>query len=435
VSTARDFSLPITMTAIDGIVAAVGAIPDAAVVIDAPSCIAFRGERVHGNHDVRSTLSPLDRPRLYSSNLTLTDLSMGLDGGLETFLERAGRTQGVAVVLCTGAAMVSVTGKQFVHILDAFEEKLRPALLEVPSRDLYGDWLDGYDDVMATLAKHLPLDKPEDAPPETDVAIVGYLMDRNEADHTANLHALRGLLGSIGLHTTCVWLSGEPTTSLQEAAKAGTILALPHGRLAAKALARRLGVRVVDAPLPVGLDQTAAFLRKVGAAFGRDRQAEEAIREGERVTLPELALLAPRAIFDRAFALSAEPRALEGMVGALRLMGARPRALFCPVRPKHGAKDLPGRLGMPVRFDPTIQAVRTTLQAQRAGGPLDLVIGDSFMLSGIKDLDLPMLEFGYPSYTTHHLVGMPYLGYTGMLGIAERFGNAVLREEFRRFGG
>ena len=429
----RDYSASMHYTAVDGAIVAVNAIPDCALVIDAPSCSAFKGERVHGNHDCLSTLSLTDRLRFHSSNLTINELAQGIDDELLAAVERAGRVDGISVVLLMASSLVTITGKQYVHIMDEMDDKIEPPIIEIPSRDLYGDWLDGFGDTLASLARELPLTEPEGPRPENRVAVVGYLMDRTEADHLANLAELHRLLSALELETVSVWLSGEPTAGLADAGLAGAIIALPHGKRAARIMSGRTGARLIEAPLPVGLDQTAAFLRSLGAGFGREAQAEAIIKAGEKETLPKLRWIVPRSIMDRNYALFAEPFLLEGVVDTLTLLGARARALFCPTLPTHVPRGWADRFDAPVLFEPTMDAVYETLERLQKQGCLDICIGGTLFLSIVKALNVPLLEFGFPSYYTHHFVGLPYLGYQGFLGLVERFANTMAREEFLRF--
>lgn len=432
---AKDKSYPLYMNALDGVIMAVNVIPDIALVIDAPSCAMFKGERVHGNHDSLSDLSRPDRLRIYSSNQNLHDLAMGLDEGMLTFVERAGRVAGMRAVLITASSVVSVTGKQYVHILDELEQRIDIPIYEVPSRDLYGDWLDGYADTLACLARELPLLKGEGEPSADSVAVVGYLMDRNEADHQANLQELKRLLKALGLDPLSIWLSGSDTTDLSRAGRARRIISLPHGRRAARILARRSGAELVEAPLPVGLDGTARFLECVGTACDREAAAEKCIAQGERETLPKLKWLVPTWFEGRRFVLFAEPWVMQGMLESFKLLGSDASALISPTLPKRRDEFTGDGNETPIIFEPTADRVYGILEDLKSRGEVDLLIGDSLFLDTVKDLDLPFFEFGCPSYYTHHLVALPYLGYAGFLGLAERFVNATAREAFRRFDG
>jgi nitrogenase molybdenum-iron protein alpha/beta subunit len=429
----NDFTPPMVMPFADGVYVAANAIPDSILIVDSPSCATYKAERVHGNHDWHSTLSTPSRPRLFQSNLKITDLSMGIDTGLREVFARALKSGNPSLILLTAISLVSITGKQYAHILDEFIPQTSAPIIEIPSRDLYADWLEGYTDTLARLAQHLPLDDPKSSPEVRDVAVIGYFFDRHEGDHKANLDEIRRILNTLGLNPVSTWLDGGPVESLKKVAQAGTILSLPYGRSAAKRLGRRLNKPIIDLPLPVGFRDTAAFIRLLGEAFGVSKQAEKLIKEGERSVLPKLRYAVPRFFDGIQYALFAEPHLADGVIDTLSMVGAQPSALFCPNRPQHFRRST---FNFPEGLDPIIEPtqgqVHRRLTELKQQGRLNLCIGDTLFISFAKPLGSALLEFGFPSYFTHHLVAMPFMGYSGILGMMERVANTVAQHGFQQ---
>ena len=427
-----DFSPHYAKPFLDGVYLAINAIPDAALIVDAPSCVMGKVERIQGNHDWFSDLVTTGRKRILHSNLNLPELSAGDQKSLFEVIRNASPDSGISAIFLTALSLVTVTGRDLGLVVDEISEELEKSIIEIPSRDLYSDWLDGYSETLLSLAREIP---PPEAPGEASadsVAVIGYLMDRNEADHHANLAEIRRLIESLGLEVSTIWPSGAPLAELAKAANASALISLPYGRKAAKELSKRFDVPHIAAPVPIGFDRTADFLRVIGEALGREKLAEKAVREGEREVLPKLKWVVPRWFVDRGFAIMAEPFALESMVDFLSGLGARAELLFSPTLDIHVPKIRPGDLPKPLVFDPSNETIGSEIRRCALNGELDLCIGDTFFCQIANHVGIPALEYGYPSHFTHRLIGHPTYGYQGVLGIAERWANSIGRGEAGR---
>ena len=168
--------------------------------------------------------------------------------------------------------MCAIVGTDYERILrEALEGSSIPSFIMPRRSAVSGDWLDGYAAVMEAMATGMDLD---DAKPEPKTAaLVGYMMDRNEGDHLGNLREMERIFIALGLGLTTIWLSGRPYADLRDVRRAGKIVSLPYGRRAGKILSRRLGVPVVEAGLPFGLEATRRFVELLGREFGCEAAA------------------------------------------------------------------------------------------------------------------------------------------------------------------
>ena len=144
------------------------------------------------------------------------------------------------------------------------------------------------------------------------VAVVGHLMDRNEGDHLANIAEMQRMLQSLSLETVSVWLSGQDCSDLRRVEEADIIVSLPYGRAAARRLAKRTGARLVETELPFGLPKTVRFMRDVGAAAGKDREAEAFIDAELSRVVPRLKWIIPQYFLNRRTGFMGDPYLLGG---------------------------------------------------------------------------------------------------------------------------
>ena len=382
----------------DGVYLAVNAVPDLALIADGIDCYLSKSERVQPNHDWQSTLHSVPEPRVFVSDCGLEEQAMGDTSKIEETLVRVaqeGRFGGIALV---AQSSIELTDRDYDDILAELAPEIGVPVLDLTQGELTKDWIDGYAATLAELAHRIELpdvtDQPDDA-----VAVVGLLMDRNEGDAWGNLEQLGLLCRGLGLDAVSVWPSGRPCSDLAQVAAASTIVSLPYGREAARVLAERTSSRLVEAPLPVGFDGCAAFLRAIGSALDRDEQAERLISENERRVLPLLRIPTARWFAGRDFAFIGDPYLAEPVCGLLRFLGASPALVLSTAL---GDKSTVDVADVSLRFDFVISY----------GG-----------YEG--EIDAPIVELGYPSYRTHHLLPMPFMGYDGILGLVERLANGL----------
>lgn len=399
---------------------AVNAVCDARILVDGPDCARLKAGFIDGSHDLSSAL--LDSSGLGRVAHTSTDPSVVIgdrEARLADVVRRAAADRGCGVLLFSALPFCAMVGADYDRIL---RSSLRPgsaSVLRLASDSLSGDWLDGYADVLAALARAVPL--PEVSRDPAKVAIVGYLMDRGEEDHLANLRELRRLMAALGLELVSVWPGGEPYARLSEVARAGTILSMPYGREAASILAERLGVPAIEVGIPFGLQGAERWLRAAAEACGRSTQVQGLIDAELGPVISSLERVVPRLVHRRA-ALGADPFLLAGLgelADDLGLDVVAAAAFSRPGRGREGFGQVPGLR------EPLFEPVRADWDRALAAADPDLVVAGSLMLPR-RAAASAAVEFGFPSYHDHALIDRPFLGFRGCLGFVERVLNALL---------
>lgn len=405
-----------------GVYLAVNALRDARLVVDGPTCLFYKGEFIQGSHDWASSLLACDgRHRIWHSDTDVNRASLDNEPRLVTLLEDAGK--GASVVLLSALPFCVVAGTDYARLArQASRRGGRPTVL-VPGRSLEGDWLRGYGDVLCALAEAVPIPK---GPRRKDaVAVVGHMMDRNEADRRGDAAELRRLLRGLGLDPVSVWLSGEGWEELCAAGRAGLVVSLPYGRRAARRLAARLGARLVETDLPLGLEGTRRWLERVGEASGRRARARDLAREEAARAVPALERVVAHALTGRRVAFAGDPHLCEALDGLLREFGASIGSAWLMADGAGLDAAVARRLrGRGAVFQPTRDALEAAWR--EASGSTDLVVANSHALEWLRPAR-PWMELGFPSQFTHCLREDPMLGFTGCLSLVERMANAAAR--------
>jgi nitrogenase molybdenum-iron protein alpha/beta subunit len=421
-----------------GVYLAVNALPDALLIVDGKDCVVQKVAQVQGNHDWTSNLFASDgRHRVITTHAMPEEVWKGRDEPVGRALHYAIARDDCHVVLLTAMRMASITDPAYDMMITAAAEETgtqKPTIL-LPTRSVRDDWLAGYADTLHALAKSLPLAARTRESTGLAVAIVGYLMDRNEEDHGANLRELGRLVEATGAHVVSTWLSGSATDRLAEVGLADVIVSLPYARDAARVLAARTGARLVETGLPMGLGGTSSWLREVGAALGRGPEAEEVIDRELRDAAPKLAWVVPMLLANRAMAFAGDPHLLRGFLSLARELGVRVPFRSIWAADDDSLDDLREDLldDPAVVVDPREGQSRSRFDQIVAERGVQIVIGNSYALADFAP-SIAMYELGFPSFHRHALTDQPFMGYRGCLSLVARLVEAIKMHELTRHG-
>ena len=417
-----------------GVYVAASAIADARLVVDGPFCVVQKAE-MHAAHDPTSTLVGTAGP----GRLVPTDLQGKGPGVLNTLRGR----EGPLVELLTEVAQMPGTGVVLLAAMDLQEAAAAPLeryrrkaaeqggapLVLVDARSLDGDWLDGYARTLDRVAEALPL--PEPQPDPLCVALVGHLMDRNEADQRANLAELARLLGGFGVRLASTWLDGSPAAGLAGVHRAGTVVSLPYARAAARRLAARLGAPLVEADLPLGVVGTCRFVRTVADAVGRRAEAEAFLARELAGLLPELRPLAFRYLAGRSALVNADPHVAAGLAELLAELGIELAGLTVTASPELLDPATVARLQpLSPRYEPPLGPRTSSGQVDDADVDADVLVASTLFPHAPRRAT--WLPFGYPNYLRHPTAPRPFLGLAGARVWVDDLVEACLRSDLAR---
>ena len=406
---------------------ALNAMSDAYFLGDGPDCIRAKGEQIHGRHDLFSTLmSCKGEHRIHYTGLSVFNIAQNLEKEIAAGLERIAARPACGAVFMGSVPMCTIAGTDYERIVrEVFAGAFKPAFVVPPQIGLAGDWLDGYSAVLEVMACGMDLEPA--APGPERVAVVGYMMGRNEGDHRGNIRELERILRALDLEPVSTWLSGGNYESLRAVRRAGTIIAFGHGRKAAGILAERLGVRLIEAELPFGLAATKRFVEDLGLKFGKQAEADAFIRKELGEVVPALEWVVPHAFLGRRFAYAGDPHYAAAFAEMIEDLGGEITGMILMGGGRHLTEVSRASLSARPRavFEPMQNAVeRDWLGVSRR--EVDVLVATTMAVEFIRPRT-SWLEFGYPSDYTHFLKDEPFLGFRGALGFYSRLANEVTR--------
>lgn len=411
-----------------GLFLGANAISDAFVVIDGPDCNFRKTQWVWGKHDWSSTLlDTLGEHRVANTLLTADRVIMDKGDALRERLETIARLGKAKAAFVCSMPHVAIIGTQYDRILRMLQPTVPMPLFEVPSRSLDGDWLDGYADMLTSIAVGMSIEGR--APTKGKVAVIGHLMDRNEEDQRANVLELRRMLGALGLEVASIWLDGGPYADLERAAEAELLVAFPLGRPAAEALAKRTGAKVLACDVPFGAPLSERFVREVGRATGRLDAAETFAAAELARLVPRLEWVIPHVFVGRRAVYWGAPFLFGGFLSMASEVGIETVLLGASAGDRFLSKTLDDEFGPlpPIVLGGTRKAIESTVRSV----DWDLAVTDSVMRPRFEAGDAGVVEVGFPSHFEHALYPRPTLGFEGWMGMLDRMATAVMHRDRR----
>lgn len=431
----EEASLPVNYSYIIGLYLAVNAVPDLFLYVDGPDCVTFKAEFVYGRHDLNSTLLNCAGPDriVRPASLDATSIVHDRTQGIKRLLRETCEAPEAGGVMCVSMPMATITGTQYDSIVRELGPSLSKPVFETPALSLSSDWLDGYAQALKSLAAGLDLDG---APSPSKAAVIGYLMDRNEKDHTANVSQIEDMLRGLSLEPVSVWLSGRPLSHLRRAGSAGVIISLPHAREAARIVAARTGAKLIETGLPFGFGGTMRWLTEIAAALGREEQAAAYAEAELRRALPGVKWLVNKIFLGKRFFFAGDPHMMEPMREFFFELGCRPVAMIAVAQEKH-LTPLPKSLveeGIPCRFNMKPGEI-TELAEEAFRDGCDIVIASDLIrnyLHAGQPGPRASVPFGFANYHRHAFADAPFLGFGGALRFTDTVANEMIRVQTER---
>ena len=423
-----DLSQRLVQTYMLGVFLGANAIRDLYVLVEGPDCIHMKTQYVQGNHDWLSTLTNVSGyHRIANTALHPVHMTASREAPIRDFLMKMAEEEAVPGVVLTSMPMAFITGADYERICDEVHVATGKPIVHVKGKSLSGDWLDGYEEMLVSLARQLDIEGGE--PDPNKVAIVGNLFDRNEGDCTANVRDLRLLLEGLGLEVVSIWLEGKTLEDLHAVKDAGVVISMPYGRRAARWVARRVGAKLIETELPFGLLASERWLRQIADELGRQEQAEAVIDEELSRIIPALEWVLPYFLQNRRWGFVGDPYMARGIKEIGELVGAKISFAAITNQPNH-TRGLADDLGEEIELliYPRQKEMSEWLGRRMRESGVNLLIGHSD--TSVQG-SAATLELGFPSNYRHCLYDRPFLGFKGFLALMDSVVNTMRRQELR----
>lgn len=399
-----DYNKNLNHSYLTGIVLAVNAIDGAGVFLDSPDCAGNLTDLVYHNHDFFSTLvNDYGVNKVLTTEMYLENVGMKRDEIILGKLEEAVQGELFDVLFFSSMPVNTIMGEDYSLIIKKIKNK-KTQIIELPSKSLSHDWLDGYKDLLMSIANGLSFSKNKKV--DNTIGIVGYFMDRREGDHVGNINEIRRYCSELSIDLSAVWLDGSSLNKLRGIEKASLIVAFEGYGDVAIAIAKKTGADYVEVQLPFGLDDTKKFIETIANYFSKSKDANVLIKKETKEISPIISRVVDFALAETSFTYFGDPFwGIAFYRGITSLGGKFDSLIFFSRERKELVTYFNDSDKSIIQFSPNTGNVVIVKS--------DVYIGNSILGNYVDGNKI--VPVGFPSVNKHYFYNHPHLGYKGFV--------------------
>ena len=308
--------MKLTPRFLDGAVLAVNALPGVFAVVDAPRCELERAWIFDSTHDwygrVSGTGTYARDRRIFSPLWKNRTLITGTEDVLRELVHFVAERHPHSPILLYSSFLTLLVNADLQGAAASLASQIENPIICVQRESLEDDWVDGIRRTQEAVFSFLASEQGQMQP-----HVAGFCTFRTEGDETGNLLEIERLWQAADFPRTLWPFSGKPF-DLSPISVSSPRIAFPLG-CPPDGASRPGGTVGVD--LPIGVEQTCDFLRKLGEFFDRSNQVERVIERERRVLRERLAPLVANNLAGKAAVVVADPWSARGLAAALRETG------------------------------------------------------------------------------------------------------------------
>lgn len=415
---------PIIGCALEGVANIAAGVRDVAIVLHSPQGCAATLALGFDNNECDFTQRKVACTRLFES-----DIILGATEKLRDLILKADATYKTRVMFVVGTCSADIIGEDIEGLCRVLQPKVQARLIPILSGGFRGDFYAG---MMLGLDTLLRMVEPYESPKlQRSVNLIAPQASLNPT-WWADLNWVKNTLKEMGVETHCVLPSKVSIEEISLASSATASIALSHdaGLEFARALEKKHSVPAIlsDLPLPIGLRNTANWLRALGEVFDAEAAAEKMIVAGEmRVTdtLRRRALMIVPRYRNARVAISGDASMVTGLLRMVfEDLEMIPEVLLVRSDSRQGRALLERELeALGIRPQIAFGVDGFKIKQALAGRELDAVFGSAWENYLAEELKIKVaFDLMQPTNRTCYC-DKPYWGYDGMLNILEVMAN------------
>jgi light-independent protochlorophyllide reductase B subunit len=415
---------PVVGCALEGVSNIIAGIRDISIVLHSPQGCASTVALGYDNHETDFTQRKLACTRLFE-----TDIIMGATDKLRDLILKADATYKTKVMFVIGTCSADIIGEDIDGLCRQMQPNIGARLIPIHSGGFRGDLYAGMDIGLNTLISFV---EPWNGPklPRT----VNLIAPQASLNPTwwADLKWTESVLSAMGVKTQCVFPREVSIKDLSKASAASANILLTHdmGYAFVREMEDKFDVPTIlhDIPPPIGLKNTARWLRELGEYFDQSEVAEKLIESGETMvtnTLRRRGLMMIPRYRNARVAVSADASMTIGLVRMLfEELEMIPDLLLVRSNSKQARRALEAELdelGIAPRVAFGIDGFKA--KEALAECDLDVVFGSAWEKYLAEELGIKVAcDLLQPTNRTFYR-DSAYFGYKGMINMLEILAN------------
>lgn len=274
---------PMVGCALEGAAGILAGIKDISIVIHSPQGCSSTVAAAYDIHEIDFTKRKVACTRLFE-----TDIVMGASDKLKELIREVDSKFKTRAIFVIGTCAADIIGEDLEGLCRNLQSQINAKLIPLMAGGFRGDSYAGIDLGLNALFPFIK--KQKEKIPNT----VNLIVPQANLNPTwwADLKWVREVLDKIGIKVQAALPHETSLEELENAGLASANILLSHD------VGYKFGLKMKevhdiplilsDIPLPVGLKNTAIWLRAVGKYFGVEAEVETIIKDGENMTIDAL---------------------------------------------------------------------------------------------------------------------------------------------------
>jgi nitrogenase molybdenum-iron protein alpha/beta subunit len=414
---------PVLGCALEGVASIIAGINDVSIVIHSPQGCAATVANAFDTHEIDFTKRKIGCTRLFE-----TDIIMGASEKLENLIKEADNSFGRSVMFVVGTCAADIIGEDIEGICMNIQSEVNAKLIPVVAGGFRGNVYDGIDLGLKALTPQIKKGC------NADIDSVNLIIPQSNINPTwmADLNWISELLKRLEIKIQTVLphdISMDELCSFGEA-KANILLSHDAGHNFVKRMQEKESIPLIlgDIPLPVGLKNTARWIRALATYFNKEEKAEEIIKAGEEKVADVLrrrALMIIPRYRNLRVAVSADATFGAGLLRMLFEELEMIPELVLIRSDNHKARKVVEREIMSLGISPKVAFNVDGYQIRKAleDSGVDAVIGSSWEKYIAEEIGVKIAFDLFAPTNRDVYLDKSYMGYEGMLNMLEIMGN------------
>ncbi|EKQ52380.1 MULTISPECIES: nitrogenase component 1 [unclassified Clostridium] len=414
---------PLIGCALEGVSSVIAGIKDVSIVIHSPQGCSSTVASAFDSHEVDFTKRKVGCTRLFES-----DIILGASEKLTNLIKDADNTFNTKVMFVVGTCAADIIGEDIKGLCDSLQSEIKSKLIPVFAGGFRGNAYDGIDIGLKELLNFI--EKSEDKIANT----VNIIAPQGSINPTwwADLNWLKSSLDFLGIRVQTIIPYDISLEDLKDASKASANILLSQdvGYKFCKKMEEEFNVPLIlnDIPLPIGLENTARWLRELGKYFKVEKRVEKLIKQGEDSVISILrrrALMIIPRYRNCKIAISADATMGIGLVRMLfKELEMIPELILLRSSNSEMSKILDKELkelciNPKVAFGVDGYQIKEALKSVY----VDSIIGSSWEKYIGEEVGIKLAFDNFSPTNRDVYVDRAYMGYDGMLNMLEIIGN------------
>jgi light-independent protochlorophyllide reductase B subunit len=419
---------PMVGCALEGAAGILAGIRDISIVIHSPQGCSATVSAAFDVHEIDFTRRKVACTRLFE-----TDIVMGASDKLKKLIKEADSKFKTRAIFVIGTCAADIIGEDIEGLCRNIQPQINAKLIPLMAGGFRGS---SYDGIELGLNALFPFIKKQEDKIPNSVNLIAPQANLNPT-WWADLKWVREILEKIGIKVQAVLPHDTSLEELDNAGLASANILLSHDAGYKFGLkmqeVHEIPLILSDIPLPIGLTNTARWLRAVGQYFGVEEKVETIITDGENMAIDVLRrrglMMIPRYRNCRV-AVSADATMGIGLIRTLfeelemipELLLFRSPMLYSRLLLENELKDM--GISPKVVFSADGYQIKQSLTESC----VDAVFGSSWEYYLAEELGIKFSFDVFNPTNRENYLNKAYFGYEGMLNFLENVANDWERE-------